>query len=132
MADVSRSKTCSSLDVGAGTCRLNGFACPFARGGYEQCADSTFMARVSMPPDEFGVLLNAAGEPSLGTLSVIKCRRPEYYQGAAGVHVNVVLESPGDGALLQATWQLDGTVEYYCAESDVRFLWRGGKFIPIG
>jgi len=133
MADVSRSKVCSSLDVGTGTCRLTpGVACPFARqGGYEACADSTFLARVSMPPDEFCVLLNAAGEPALGTLSVMKCRRPEYHHGAAGVHVNVVLETPGDGALLTATWGLDGPVEYHCAASDVRFLWRDGRFVPL-
>jgi hypothetical protein len=107
-------------------------ACPFAKGGYSACADSTFVARVSMPPDEFGVLLNADGVPALGTLAVKRCRRPEYHQGAAGVHVNVVLESAGDGALLEATWRLDGAVEYRCPSSEVRFMWRGGRFIPIG
>src|SRR3954454_1428963 len=112
MADVTRSKVCSSLDAGAGTCRLTaGVACPFARGGYEGCPDSTFLARVSMPPDEFCVLLNADRKPALGTLAVVKCRRPEFYPGAAGVHVNAVLESPGDAALLTATWRLDGAVE---------------------
>lgn len=131
MADVSVSKVCSSLDGAAGACRLNGLPCPFAKGGYEACADSTFVARVSMPPDEFVVLLNAQNEPALGTLAVIKCRRPEFYHGAAGVHVNVVLESLGDGALLAATWRLDGAVEFHCPSSDVRFIWRGGKFIPM-
>jgi hypothetical protein len=131
MADVSISKICSSLDVGASACRLNGLACPFAAGGFEACADSTFVARVSMPPDEFVVLLNAQREPALGTLEVKKCRRPEFHHGAAGVHVNVVLESPGDGALLAAAWRLNGAVEYHCPSSDVRFVWRGGKFIPI-
>lgn len=131
MADVSLSKICSSLDAAGGLCRLNGLKCPFASGGYEACADSTFVARVSMPPDEFVVLLNAQHEPALGTLAVVKCRRPEYYFGVAGVHVNVVLESPGDGSLLQANWQMDGSVEFSCPASDIRFLWRSGKFIPL-
>lgn len=130
MADVNLSKICSSLDAATRACRLNGLPCPFASGDFASCSDSTFVARVSMPPDEFVVLLNAQDEPALGTLAVIKCRRPEFHHAAAGVHVNVVLESPGDGALLQTTWQLDGTVEYTCPASEVRFIWRKGKFIP--
>lgn len=131
MADVSLSQICSSLDGGAEVCRLNGLPCPYARGGYESCADSTFVARVSMPPDEFVVLLNANREPALGTLAVVKCRRPEFHFGVAGVHVNMVLESPGDGAMLQANWRMDGTVEFHCPSSEVRFLWRDGRFIPL-
>ena len=131
MADVSVSKICSSLDGAGGLCRLNSQKCPFANGGYDACADSTFAARVSMPPDEFVVLLNAQREPALGTLAVVKCRRPDYYFGVAGVHVNVVLGSPGDGSLLQANWRMDGAVEFNCPASEVRFLWRGGKFIPL-
>src|SRR5258707_112654 len=110
MADVTHSTICSSLDAAVGGSRLNGVACAFAKGGYGGLADSSFVARVSMAPGEFGVLLNADGVPALGTLAVKRCRRPEYHQGAAGVHVNVVLESAGDGALLEATWRLDGTV----------------------
>lgn len=131
MADVSYSTVCSSLDAAARRCRLNGLPCPFAAGNFEACADSTFVARVSMPPDEFGVLLNARREPALGTLSVTVCRRPEFHHGAAGVHVNAVLESPGDQALLEAAWRLDGSVEYRCPATDVRLLWRDGKFTPI-
>jgi hypothetical protein len=84
-----------------------------------------------MPPDQFNILLNAEDRPALGTLAVMKCRRPEYHQGAAGVHVNAVLESPGDQALLEVTWHLDGSVEYHCPATDVRFLWRDGKYIPL-
>jgi hypothetical protein len=132
MADVTPSDICTSLDPAAGTCRLTGAPCPFAASAaFRQCPDSTFLARVSMPPDEFCVLLNAEGRPALGTLAVVKCRRPEFYHGAAGVHVNAVLESPGDGALLTATWRLDGAVEYHCPATDVRFLWRDAKFIPL-
>lgn len=131
MADVTHSATCTSFEPGSGTCRLTGAACPFRQGGFRDCADSTFLARVSMPPDEFGVLLNAEHRPALGTLAVKKCRRPEFHHGAAGVHVNAVLESVGDGALLTATWRLDGGVEYYCPSTDVRMLWREGKFIPL-
>jgi hypothetical protein len=131
MADVTHSEICSSFDSAAGTCVLNGAPCPFATSGFRDCPDSTFLARVSMPPDEFCVLLNAEGRPALGTLTVVKCRRPEFYHGAAGVHVNAVLESPGDGALLSATWRMDGAVEYRCDATDVRFLWRDGKFIPL-
>lgn len=130
MADVTHSEICSSFDPAAGTCALNGAACPF-HSAPRDCPDSTFIARVSMPPDEFVVLLNADHRPALGTLTVIKCRRPEFHHGAAGVHVNAVLESPGDGALLTATWRLDGAVEYRCDATDVRFLWRDGKFIPL-
>jgi hypothetical protein len=131
MADVSLSQVCSSLDAGAGACRLNGLQCPFATGGFDGCADSTFVARVSMPPDEFAILLNSRREPTLGTLAVVKCRRPEFHLGVAGVHVNMVLESPGDGALLQVNWGMDGAVEFHCPASEVRFLWRDGKFIPL-
>lgn len=131
MADVTHSNTCSSLDPATGTCRLTGAPCPFLRSSPRDCPDSTFVARVSMPPDEFVVLLNAERRPALGTLTVVKCRRPEFHHGAAGVHVNAVLESPGDGALLSATWRMDGGVEYRCDATDVRFLWRNGKFIPL-
>jgi hypothetical protein len=131
MADVTHSDICSSFDPAAGTCVINGAPCPFAKTGFRDCPDSTFLARVSMPPDEFCVLLNAEGRPALGTLTVVKCRRPESHHGATGVHVNAVLESPGDGALLSATWRLDGAVEYRCDATDVRFLWRDGKFIPL-
>jgi hypothetical protein len=130
MADVTHSEICSSFDPAAGTCRLNGAPRPF-HATPRDCPDSTFVARVSMPPDEFVVLLNADRRPALGTLTVVKCRRPEFHPGAAGVHVNAVLESPGDGALLTATWRLDGAVEYRCDATDVRFLWRDGKFIPL-
>src|ERR1700712_4899305 len=125
MADVSRSTVCSNTDPASGTCRLNGVACPYSPHDVAACPDATFLARVSMPPDEFVVVLNAAGEPALGTLAVIRCRRPEFHHGAAGVHVNAVLESPGDGALLEATWRLDGAVEYHCPGTDVRVMWRG-------
>jgi hypothetical protein len=131
MADVTHSDTCTSLDPATGTCRLTGAPCPFLKSSPRDCPDSTFLARVSMPPDEFCVLLNAEHRPALGTLAVVKCRRPEFYHGAAGVHVNAVLESPGEGALLSATWRLDGAVEYHCDATDVRFLWRDGKFIPL-
>ena len=130
MADVTLSQICSSLDGATLTCRLNGQKCPYANGHYPSCGDSTFAARVSMPPDEFVVLLNSQNEPALGTLAVIKCRRPEFHLAAAGVHVNVILESPGDGSLLEATWQIDGGVEFFCPASEVRFIWRNGKFIP--
>ena len=131
MADVSHSETCTSLEPATGACRLTGAPCPFRATGVAQCPDSTFLARVSMPPDEFCVLLNAGRQPALGTLAIVKCRRPEFHHGAAGVHVNAVLESPGDAALLNATWRLDGAVEYHCPATDVRLLWRAGKFIPL-
>jgi hypothetical protein len=131
MADVSHSSVCSSFDPAAGTCRISGAACPFAPRDMTACPDATFLARVSMPPDEFVIVLNANREPALGTLSVVRCRRPEFHHGAAGVHVNAVLESNGDGALLEATWRMDGSVEFRCPASDVRLLWRAGKFIPI-
>jgi hypothetical protein len=131
MADVTHSEICSSLEPATATCRLTGAACPFAKGGFAACPDSTFITRVSMPPDEFCVLLNAEGRPALGTIAVKKCRRPEFHFGSAGVHVNAVLESVGDGALLQATWRMDGGVEYCCPGPDVRMVWRGGKFIPV-
>jgi hypothetical protein len=131
MADVTPSTICSNLDAPHGTCRLTGSPCPHLASGFAGCADATFLARVSMPPDEFCVLLNAQGQPALGTLAIKKCRRPEFHHGAAGVHVNAVLESAGDGALLTATWRLDGAVEYHCEATDVRFLWRAGKFIPL-
>jgi hypothetical protein len=133
MADVNVSTVCSNFDPAAGGCRLNGSPCPHSTGGgdFAACPDATFLARVSMPPDEFVVVLNAAGEPTLGTLTVIRCRRPEFHHAAAGVHVNAVLESPGDGMLLETTWRMDGAVEYWCPATDVRVLWRSGKFIPI-
>jgi hypothetical protein len=107
-------------------------ACPHDSGGrYRDCFDATFINRVSMPPDEFQVLLNAQGAPALGTLTVIRCKRPELHHGAAGVQVNAILESTGDEALLQMTWRIDGSVEYHCPATDVRFLWRAGKFIPL-
>ena len=131
MADVTHSDICSSLEPATATCRLTGAACPFAAGGFTSCPDSTFLARVSMPPDEFRVPLNAERRPALGTIAVMKCRRPEFHYGSAGVHVNAVLESVGDGALLAATWRLDGAVEYRCPATDVRMLWRDGRFIPL-
>jgi hypothetical protein len=131
MADVSVSTVCSNLDPAAGRSRLHGAPCPHAPHDFAACPDATFLARVSMPPDEFVVVLNAAGEPTLGTLTVIRCRRPEFHHAAAGVHVNAVLESPGDGMLLEANWRIDGAVEYHCPATDVRVLWRGGRFIPI-
>jgi hypothetical protein len=131
MADVTHSEICSSFDPATKSCRLIGSACPFAeRGAFAACPDGTFVARVSMPPDQFQVLLNAAHEPALGTLQIVRCRRPEFHQGAAGVHVNVILETVGDEALLTANWRLDGSVEYHCPTTDVRFVWRKGKFIP--
>ena len=84
-----------------------------------------------LPPDEFQILLNADGAPALGTLTVIRCKRPEYHHGVAGVHVNAILESVGDEALLQPTWHIDGSVEYHCPATDVRVLWKDGKFIPL-
>jgi hypothetical protein len=131
MADVTHSETCSSFEPATAGCRLTGAPCPFAKTGFRACPDSTFLTRVAMPPDEFAVLLNAEHQPALGTLAVKKCRRPEFHHGAAGVHVNAVLESVGDGALLTATWRLDGAVEYHCPSTDVRLLWRDGKFIPL-
>ena len=131
MADVTPSSICASFESAGKVCRLNGLPCPFGAGTFGLCADSTFIARVSMPPDEFNVLLNAAGEPSLGTLTVIRCRRPELHHGVAGVHVNAVLESVGDEALLQTTWNLDGSVEYCCPATETRMLWRKGRFIPL-
>src|SRR5436189_4177858 len=83
MADVSVSSVCSNYDPAAGGCRLNGAPCPHsAAGDFTVCPDATFLARVSMPPDEFVVVLNAAGEPTLGTLTVIRCRRPEFHHAA--------------------------------------------------
>ena len=120
MADVSHSEICSNLDAAAGTCRPDRIAVSVSQP-LRGCADSTFLTRVSMPPDEFCVLLNANHEPALGTLPVIKCRRPEYHHGAAGVHVNAVLESPGDGALRRPLAVGRG-VEYRCEATDVRFL----------
>jgi hypothetical protein len=83
-----------------------------------------------MPPDEFVVLVNGRREPALGTLMVRRCRVPEHHRGVAGVHVNAVLESAGDEALLEAEWAIDGGVAYRCPATDVRFEWRAGKFIP--
>jgi hypothetical protein len=84
-----------------------------------------------MPPDEFQILLNIQNTPALGTLTLIKCKRPELHHGVAGVHVNAILESTADEALLHAHWNLDGSVEYHCPATEVRFLWRDGKFIPL-
>ena len=131
MADVTHSTTCSSFDPATRTCRLSGANCPHAQTqDFAACPDATFVARVSMPPDQFHVLLNANHEPALGTLQIVRCRRPEFHHHAAGVHVNVILETVGDEALLTATWHLDGSVEYHCPTTDVRFLYRNGKFIP--
>lgn len=128
MADITHSRICTSYD--AGVCRLTGQPCPFATNPGD-CPDSTFLARVSMPPDEFTVLLNAARQPALGTLSFKKCRVLEYHHAVPGVHVNAILEFPSDLALLQVTWHADGSVEYFCPATDVRFLWREGHFIPM-
>jgi hypothetical protein len=132
MADVTHSTTCSSFNPDTGACQLNGAPCPFAaRKQFTACPDATFVARVSMPPDQFHVLLNADHEPALGTLQIVRCRRPEFHHHAAGVHVNVILETVGDEALLTANWRLDGSVEYHCPTTDVRLLYRNGKFIPL-
>ena len=40
------------------TCRLTGIACPFLETP-RACPDSTFVAKVSMPPDEFNGVLKA-------------------------------------------------------------------------
>jgi hypothetical protein len=131
-ADVTHSTTCSSYDPAARACHLSGATCPHAaRQDFAACPDATFVARVSMPPDQFHVLLNANHQPALGTLQIVRCRRPEFHHHAAGVHVNVILETVGDQALLTAAWQLDGSVEYHCPTTDVRFLWRNGRFIPL-
>ena len=132
MADLTPSPVCSSLDPATGNCRLTGVPCPFAQTGrYKDCVDATFVTKVSMPPDEFQILLNASGAPALGTLTVIRCKRPEYHQGVAGVHVNAILESVGDEALLHPIWHIDGSVEYHCPATDVRVRWKNGKFIPL-
>jgi len=49
----------------------------------------------------------------------------------AKFHVNAILDSLADEALLHAAWNLDGSVEFHCPATDVRFLWRSGKFIPL-
>ena len=131
MADVTPSPTCSSLEPATRACRLNGLPCPCRENLFRECPDATFVTRVSMPPDEFQILLNPQNAPALGTLTIIKCKRPELHHGVAGVHVNAILDSLADEALLQATWNLDGSVEYHCPATDVRFLWRNGKFIPL-
>ncbi len=131
MADVTTHSQCASLEPSNRTCRLNGQPCPMTAGNYRDCGDSTFVSQVSMPPDEFQVLLNSQGQPALGSLSFRRCRRWELHQGVAGVHVNVILETVGDEAMLQAEWKMDGTVEYFCPASGVRMLWRDGKFIPL-
>jgi hypothetical protein len=130
MADVTLSQTCSSLEPLSKTCRLTGMACTFLDRP-RACPDSTFVAKVSMPPDEFNVLLDAQDRPALGALSIKRCRRPEVHTGVAGVHVNVILETVGTEAFLEMTWHADGSVEYVCPATEVRFLWREGAFIPL-
>ncbi|HYE18438.1 MAG TPA: hypothetical protein VEA69_08335 [Tepidisphaeraceae bacterium] len=132
MADVTVSTRCTSFEPDGQICRLTGAACPMAGArSFRECDDSTYLAHVSMPPDEFQVLLSAAGRPAVGSLMVRRCRRPELHQGAVGVHVNAVLESAGDEAMLRAEWKMDGSVEYTCPATGVRMEWREGKFIPL-
>lgn len=131
MADVTLSSRCTSLDQAHGTCRLSGMACPFAaEQKFSNCPDCTFLAQVVMAPDEFHILLDPTHTPARGTLPLKKCRTMEYRRNAAGVHLSALLQS-AEEPLLDTAYAPDGGVEYHCPQTDVRFAWKSGKFIPL-
>ena len=129
MADTTISNQCSSYDASCGGCRITGAACPFSRD-FRQCPDSSFVAHVAMAPDEFQVLVNGEGRPTLGTLRVIRCRTPEVHHNVAGVCTGALLKSAGNEAFLEVTWGED-RVDYRCRHEDVAFRWKDGRFMPL-
>ena len=130
MSDVTISKKCSSFEAQTGNCFLSGRACPFANDQRE-CPDCSFVAHVSMAPDEFHVLVDAEHRPTRGTLPIRKCRTIEVRQNVAGAHVNSILDCTAGEELLDVTYQTDGRVQYNCRKSEAALVWRDGKFTPV-
>ena len=130
MADVNISSTCSSLDTKTNHCTFTGKTCPFAQQkNYRECYDATFCAHVSMPPDQFYVLLDRDHRPTVGTLPMKRCNVIESHK-AAGAHVNAILETVGREALLEMKYHLDGRIEFYCEKTETGLIWKDGRFSP--
>lgn len=127
MADVELSSRCSCLD--GSKCLVSYEACEHIAGGFGRCEQSGFVATISAPPDEFHILLDAAGRPRRGVLVLRRCGAVETWTDVAGVHVEAVPDCCcGESAPLDATWREDGSVEYVAARCGARVVWAGGKF----
>jgi hypothetical protein len=130
MPDVTVSKRCSSFEAGSGNCVLSGRPCPFANNQRE-CPDCSFVAHVTMAPDEFHVLVDAEHRPTRGTLPIRRFRTVEINQNVAGAHVNLILDCAAGDELLDVSFQADGRIHYHCRKSEAALAWRDGKFTPV-
>jgi hypothetical protein len=130
MPDVTVSNTCSSFESATGNCLLSGRPCPFANNQRE-CPDCSFVAHVTMAPDDFHVLVDADNRPTRGTLPIRRFRNVETHRNVAGVHVNVIQDCAAGEELLEVRYQPDGHIEFHCQKSEAALAWRDGKFTPV-
>ena len=130
MPDVTISKKCSSYVDGTGNCLLSGRACPF-KNNQRECPDCSFVAQVTMAPDEFHVLVDGEHRPTRGTLPIRRCRKLEVIQNVAGAHMNVISDCEAGEELLEMDYKADGQIHYNCRKSDASLAWRNGTFTPV-
>jgi hypothetical protein len=129
MADVTFTNSCINVDPASRQCHLSGQTCPFSPSQESQCTDCRFLAKITCPPDEFHVLIDAWQRPRPGKFAIKRCRTIEVHE-AAGVHVTNLLTCESERSLLHATPLSSDTVQLSTPE-DATLRWHAGRFIPV-
>jgi hypothetical protein len=128
MADVTFTRSCVNADPITRTCHLTGNPCPLAPEREHECADCRYLAKVTCPPDEFHILVDADNHPKPGRFALKRCRDIEIHE-AAGVHISNLLACETPRSLLHATRLTPDTVNFTTPE-DATLRWTNGRFIP--
>jgi hypothetical protein len=128
MADVTYTRSCVNIDPSTRTCHLTGQPCPMSPAREHECADCRYLAKVTCPPDEFHILVDANNQPKPGRFALKRCRTIELHQ-AAGVHITNLLACESSRSLLHAT-QLTTEIINFTTDDDATLRWTNGRFIP--
>jgi hypothetical protein len=121
---------CSNLDLATGQCRRSKSRCTFAAGEHHECADATFVARVTTERHEFQMLVDREHRPATAYLPVRTCRQTTVAH-AAGVYVNTIGIHGAQQSLLQLKPAASGVIRYQSALGDAAIHWCDGQFSVI-